>query len=110
MDAVLSALVSKLPELGIAGVALMLLLTSWRNNATDRGDYRAALRDAEERHAAEIERINREHDAEIAEIRATKADLRKRIEDLNAALDLERETRRAAEERLSRARRRGDVS
>ncbi len=111
MDALLSALVTKLPELGIAGLALMLLLTSWRNAATDRGDYRESLRAAEERHAAEIARINREHDAEIAEIRATKAELRKRIDDLNAALDLEREARRSAEDRLSRAtRRRGDAS
>lgn len=110
MDALLSALVSKLPELGIAGVALMLLLTSWRNSTADRGDYREALRAAEERHAAEIDRINREHDAEIAEIRDTKADLRKRIEDLNAALDLEREARRMAEDRASRVtRRRGDA-
>lgn len=120
MDALLSALVTKLPELGIAGLALMLLLTSWRNATTDRGDYRDALRAAEERHAAEIERlnrahaaeierINREHDAEIAEIRATKADLRKRIDDLNVALDLEREARRSAEDRIPRAvRRRGE--
>lgn len=111
MDALFSALVTKLPELGIAGVALMLLLTSWRNAASDRGDYRAALRAAEDRHAAEITRINREHDEEIAEIRATKADLRKRIDDLNAALDLEREARRSAEDRAPRApHRRGDVS
>lgn len=87
----------------------MLLLTSWRNAATDRGDYRAALRAAEERHAAEITRINREHDEEIAEIRATKSELRQRIETLNAALDVEREARRTAEDRLSKAlRRRGD--
>lgn len=110
MDALLSALVSKLPELGIAGLALMLLLTSWRNSTTDRGDYRDALRAAEDRHAAEIARINREHDAEIAEIRATKAELRQRIVELNAALDRELELRRAAEDRASRVtRRRGDA-
>lgn len=106
MDALLSALVSKLPELGIAGLALVLLFTSWRNATSDRGDYRDALRAAQDRHAAELERINREHDAELAEIRATKADLRKRIEDLNAAVDLEREARRAAEDRASEAVRR----
>lgn len=110
MDALLSALVSKLPELGIAGLALMLLLTSWRNATTDRGDYRAALRAAEDRHAAEIARINREHDAEIAEITAAKAELRQRIAELNAAVESERAARWAAEDRAARAtRRRGDA-
>lgn len=110
MDALLSALVAKLPELGIAGLALMLLLTSWRNATADRGDYRTALRAAEDRHAAEIARINREHDAEVAELNAAKAELRLRLAEVNTALDREIEARRAAEGRAAKVtRRRGDA-
>lgn len=109
MDAILSALVTKLPELGIAGLALWLLLAAWRNAATDRGDYRDALRAAEDRHAVELARVNREHDEEIAELHKTKDGLRRRIEDLNATVDLERETRRKAEDKAAEALRRGDA-
>lgn len=106
MDAVLSALVTKLPELGIAGLALWLLLAAWRNAASDRADYRDALKAAEDRHAAELARVNREHDEELAEVHKTKDALRRRIEDLNASVDLEREARRKAEDRASEALRR----
>lgn len=106
MDAVLSAVVAKLPELGIAGLALCLLLAAWRNAASDRADYRDALRAQQERHAAEISRINREHDEEIADLRQTQAELRRRLEDLNAAVDLERDARRQAEDREAQMRRR----
>jgi C4-dicarboxylate-specific signal transduction histidine kinase len=107
LDAVFSALVTKLPELGLSGLALWLLFAAWRNATSDRSDYRDSLKAAEERHAAELARVNREHDAEIAEMQQTKARLRKQVEELNAAVDLEREARRAAEEKAFRARRSG---
>lgn len=117
MDAVLSAVVTKLPELGIAGIALVLLFAAWRNAAADRADYRDALKAAEERHSAELIRVNREHDAEAAELRASLATLRgdsdaritaltKRLDDLNAALDLEIEARRKAQDEAAEALRR----
>lgn len=106
MDAVLSALVTKLPELGIAGLALWLLLAAWRNAASDRADYRDALKAAEERHAAELARVNREHDDELAEVDKVKDTLRRRVDDLNTMVDLEREARRQAEDRAAEARRR----
>lgn len=106
MDAILSALLTKLPELGIAGLALWLLLAAWRNATSDRGDYRDALKAGEERHATELARVNREHDAEILELHQIKDVLRKRIEDLNASVDLEREARRKAEDAASEIQRR----
>lgn len=106
MDAILSALLAKLPELGIAGLALVLLFAAWRNATSDRGDYRDALKAAEERHAAEIARVNREHDAEVLELRDGGASLRKRIEELNTDVDIEREARRKAEDEAAEARRR----
>lgn len=109
MDALLSALGTKLPDLGITGLALMLLLSSWRRNTDDRRDYRDSLDAAEARHAmemarvnrehaAELERINRDHDTEVAEMRATKNRLRKQVEELHTTVDLEREARRKAED------------
>lgn len=111
MDVLLSALVTKLPELGIAGLALCLFLVASRNATADRADYRDALKAAEDRHAAELARVNREHDEELAEIHKTKDLLRKRIDDLNAAVDREREARRKAEDAAARASRRsGEAS
>lgn len=107
MDALFSALVTKLPEMGLSGLALWLLFAAWRNASSDRRDYRDSLKAAEERHAAEMERVNREHDAEIAEMLQTKARLRTQIEELNATVDLEREARRAAEDKAFKARRSG---
>lgn len=107
MDAVLSAIVTKLPELGLSGLALVLLLGAWRNASSDRRDYRDSLKAAEERHATELTRVNREHDAEIAEMQQTKTRLRQQIEELNATVDLEREARRVAEEKAFKARRSG---
>lgn len=105
MDGVVSSVLANAGSLGVGGVLLSLLVYVMRNATSDRGDYRVALKDAEERHAAEIARINRAHDEEIAELRRDLADLRKQVDDLNAALDLEREQRRKAEDLAAEARR-----
>lgn len=103
----LSAIGTKFPELGLSGLVLLLLLAAWRNGASDRKDYRDALKAMEERHTAELTRVNREHDAEMAEVLETKSRLRNQIEELNATVDLEREARRAAEDKAFEARRAG---
>ena len=95
MDAILSALLAKLPELGIAGFAVFLLIAAWRNAASDRGDYRAGLKAADER-----------HDAELVELRADRSALRQQVDDLNVTVDLEREARRKAEDEAAETRRR----
>lgn len=106
MDALLPALGSALPQLGGAGLALFILILVMRSAATDRADYRTELKAAAERHTEEIKRINADHDAELAEVKSDVKELRKEVDDLNSALDLERELRRKAEDMAAEALRR----
>lgn len=73
MDAVLLALGQKIPELGVTGaLVFVLVLLLRRESAT------------EERHAAELKRINAAHDAELEELRTDverERAARRRIED-----------------------------
>jgi TolA-binding protein len=105
VDGLVSALTANAGQLGVGAVVLYLLIYVMRHASSDRGDYRTALEAAEKRHATEIERINKEHDKEIADLRKDLADLRKQVDDLNTALDLEREQRRKAEDLAADARR-----
>lgn len=79
MDAVLTALGQKIPELGVTGVLVFLLVLLIRRESS-----------TEDRHAAELRRINSDHDAELDELR----------------LDVEREriARRSAEDERDRLR------
>lgn len=95
MDTFLPALISALPQLGGAGVILVVLVLLLRSSATDRADYRA-----------ELKRLNGDHDAELAELRGDIKELRKQVDDLHAALDLERQARRRAEDMAAEALRR----
>lgn len=117
MDAILPALISALPQLGGAGVILFILVLVLRSAASDRVDYRAELAAAAQRHTDEIKRINSDHDAEIADLRAEVKELRKQLADQSAStraqlmelereLDTEREQRRKAEDVAAEARRR----
>lgn len=56
MDVVLQALLGALPSLGIYGGFAWVLILLLRREGT-----------AEERHARELDRLNRAHDAELAE-------------------------------------------
>lgn len=95
MDAVLTAVTQTAPQLGISGVLITVIVLLVRREAS-----------AEGRHAAELTRINTAHDAELDELRAEIRELRKYVDDLNAALDLEREQRRRAEDAAADAARR----
>lgn len=95
MDAILPALISALPQLGGAGLALFILIIVLRSSATDRADYRTQLKAQSERHNEELD-----------ELKEDIKDLRKQVDDLNAALDLEREQRRKAEDTAAEALRR----
>lgn len=106
MDAILPALFSALPQLGGASLAVFVLILVMRGAASDRADYRAELKGAAERHTDEIKRINADHDAELAEVKSDVKELRKEVDDLNVALDLERELRRRAEDMAAEALRR----
>ncbi|MEV5543126.1 hypothetical protein AB0L13_40525 [Saccharopolyspora shandongensis] len=111
MDAAITAAMQSWPQLGGAGALLALLLYVMRHASSDRGDYRAALDAAETRHAAELTRIAEAHDAELRELRDDVAALRKQLDELHLALDVEREERRKAEDRAAELARgaRGDA-
>ncbi|MGW1680564.1 hypothetical protein [Saccharopolyspora sp. NPDC002376] len=94
------------PQLGGAGALLALLVYVMRNAASDRGDYRSALDAAESRHAAELTRIAEAHDAELRELRDDVAALRKQLDELHLALDVERSERRRAEDQAAELARR----
>ncbi|SDZ51082.1 hypothetical protein SAMN05216215_10873 [Saccharopolyspora shandongensis] len=106
MEAITGALFQSLPQFGSAGALLALLAFVMRHAASDRGDYRAALGDAETRHAAELARIAEAHDAELRELRDDVAALRKQLDELHLALDVERSERRRAEDQAAELARR----
>lgn len=106
MDALSSAMVAAAPQLGIGGILFALLVYVLRNAATDRGDYRTALTAAQQRHDTELSRIKAAYADELAALRADLAELRKRVDELNAALDAERTARHRAEDKAAEALRR----
>ncbi|GAA1970142.1 hypothetical protein [Amycolatopsis minnesotensis] len=61
---------------------------------------------SDRRYTAELSRLNRAHDEEIAELKADLAELRDAVDQLHARVDEERELRRAAEDRAAAAKRR----
>lgn len=77
MDAVLVALGQKIPELGVTGALVFVLVLLLRREAA-----------TEERHAAELKRVNAAHDAELEELRTD--------------VDRERAARRRAEDEQRR--------
>lgn len=81
MDALLLALGQKIPELGVTGALVFVLVLLLRREST-----------TEERHAAELKRIAEAHDAEAAERQVD--------------IDRERTARRKAEDELARERNR----
>lgn len=98
MDAVLNTLVSAAPQLGGAGILVVILGLLLRREAQDRTDYRNDLAALTARHTAELTRINADHDSELGELRKEIAALRRQLEEVNQKLDTERERRRAAED------------
>lgn len=87
MDAALAALFGVAPQLGGGSLLLVLFVVALRWHGQDRADYRA-----------ELARINDAHDAELEELRADIRELRRQLDEVNAALDAERERRRLAED------------
>lgn len=100
MDAVLTAVLQSVPQLGLGGGAVVLIVLLLRREAS-----------TEERHTAELARINSAHDDELRELRDDIKALRKQVDDLQATIDLERDQRRAAEDKLAEwMRQRGGTS
>jgi Skp family chaperone for outer membrane proteins len=96
LDVVLTAVVQSLPQVGVAsGLIVFVVLLLRRESST------------EERHGAELRRINEAHDAELTEMRADIKELREAQDKLNRDLDAERALRRQIEDELAVARRGG---
>lgn len=94
MDVVLTAVIQSLPQVGIgSGLIVVLVLLLRRESST------------EQRHTAELARINTAHDAELSEMRAEMTELRNSVRKLNSDLDTERSRRREIEDELADARR-----
>jgi hypothetical protein len=83
LDAVLTALGQKVPELGVTGALVFVLVLLLRRESS-----------TEDRHAAELKRINEHHDAELEELRTD--------------VSRERVARRAAEDERDQLRRASD--
>jgi predicted RNase H-like nuclease (RuvC/YqgF family) len=98
VDAVLTTLIGAAPQLGGAGLLLVLLGLLLRRESQDRVDYRTQITHLTERHAEELKRINAAHDEELAELRKEIAGLRTQLSEVNTKLDVERDRRRAAED------------
>lgn len=98
MDGVITTLIGAAPQLGVAGVLLVLLGIVIRWGAQERTDNRAAIAELAARNSAELARVNADHDAELSELRKEIAGLRAQLEEVNSKLDAERERRRAAED------------
>lgn len=98
MDSVVTTVIGAAPQLGVAGVLLSVLVLLMRRETQDRADQRTALADLTARHAAELVRVNADHDAELAELRKEIARLRRQLDETDRKLDLERALRRAAQD------------
>ena len=94
MDAVFTAALQSAPQLGIGGIAAWIVVLLLKRESS-----------SEDRHTIELRRVNDAHDAELAELRADIASLRKQVDDLQLKLDLEREERRKAEDAVAALRR-----
>lgn len=98
MDVIFTTLIGAAPQLGVAGILLIILTLVMRRETQDRTDYRSQLTDLIARHATELTRINASHDAELSELRHEIAGLRLQLAEVNLKLDAERDRRRIAED------------
>jgi uncharacterized membrane protein len=102
VDAIITSILGATPQLGVGGVLLALLVILQRQQAREREDHRLELAAVSERHTTELKRVNTDHDTELAELRSDIGELRKHLDQLNAALDAERALRRQAEDMINR--------
>lgn len=114
MDSILQGLGGSLPQLGVGGILtfvvglLVKLLVDERGRHTAELDAQSARHAAEltakgERLAAENAREQAQHIADLADLRAELRDARKRIDELDLTVDIERAARREAEDAAARA-------
>lgn len=88
------SLIENIGGISSTGAVIVLLVWLIRQGSVDRRGYQAALKAAEERHAASEER----HAAEMERMRERVDQLERRVHELTAALDAERRKRWHAED------------
>lgn len=94
--------INALGQLGPIGIALIILLIMWvLNRQTTRG-YREEIARINKDHDAELEELRINRAREMKELREEIAELKKEIRDLRAETEAERNIRREAEERAHR--------
>lgn len=94
MDGVLSAIAGALPQLGLGGIVTFVCGLLVKLLLDERGSRRAEVEGLMQRHASELSAVSERLEA-----------ARRRIEELETAVDLEREARRRAEDEAARLRR-----
>ncbi|RKT49367.1 hypothetical protein [Saccharothrix australiensis] len=113
---ILSAAIAAAPQTAILAYLVILIKQVMGHATVDRGDYRADLDAAEERHAAEMTRLRDAYSADlsavresaaadVAAVRAELAEVRQRLTDVYAQLDQERRARWRAEDVAAEVRR-----
>lgn len=94
--------INALGQLGPIGIALIILLIMWvLNRQTTRG-YREEIARINKDHDAELEELRVNRARELKELREEIAGLKEEIRNLRVEMEAERTARRLAEERAHR--------
>lgn len=93
MDALVTAVLQSAPSWGVGGLLITYIVILIRREARVDENHIAAMNHQAQLHASELERINRAHDEEIAELNQKIKDLRADLNDLDHQLSTDRANR-----------------
>lgn len=82
MDALLVAVVQAAPSAGVLGVLVSMIVILIRREARVETTHSTALDQRARLHTMELERLNRDHDAELLELQERIRELRRELDDL----------------------------
>jgi hypothetical protein len=88
-----TAIVQASPSLGVAGVLVTIIALLIRRETRVDASHASALDRQVRLHATEIERLNRDHDAELIELNTRIRELRRDLDELDRQLSAERAAR-----------------
>ena len=90
MDALVTAVLQSAPSWGVGGLLITFIVVLIRREARVDENHVTTLNQQAQLHATELERVNRTHDAEIAELNQKIKQLRVDVNDLDEQLSAER--------------------